>query len=240
MSRSVAVITGGAGDIGRAIAAKLSRSGMYVSIWDIKPQPEIDRVLRELGGESPQCLGIHCDVTKPEDLSRALLLTHERLGPVNILVNAVGIMFYRPFIETPDTEWDQVVRVNLLGPMNAIRTVLPDMITAKNGVIVNICSIWSTHTGPMRCAYIASKWGLLGATRALAEELRQYRIRVCAVSPGPVDTAMTAAFVEEKERRTWLKPDHVADVVTFAVSPEADGIVGGEIQVFGWAKPKGV
>ena len=113
------------------------------------------------------------------------------LGSVDILVNNAGTMLLKPFDETTIEEWDFVQNINSRAPYLFAREVVPSMKEKKDGVIVNISSIWGTKGGPDRSAYITSKYAVLGFTKALGEELKPYRVRVNAVCPGPVDTKMT-------------------------------------------------
>jgi NAD(P)-dependent dehydrogenase (short-subunit alcohol dehydrogenase family) len=225
----VAVVTGGRGAIGSAIARALRADGFAVATWDVTP-PD---------AAAPAALDVDCDVSDQDAADGAAALTEERLGPVSVLVNAVGVAQLRDlFVDVPAADWDRIVAVNLFGPVHAMRALVPGMRRLGHGVIVNLCSIWSTTaTAKFRSAYIASKWALLGATKAIATELVDDGIRVCAVSPGPVDTPMTAGLAPPEVRRRWMTADDVAAAVRFAVSPAAAPVVGSELQLFGQARP---
>ena len=226
---AVAVVSGGRGAIGTAIAEALHGDGYSVACWDVTT----------VDGQSSSCLQLQCDLTRPAEVTSAVETTRRQLGPISILVNAVGVAQpHALFVDMTAAEWDDVIHVNLVAPVNCMRAVTDDMRGQKSGVIVNICSIWSTHAAARyRSAYIASKWALLGATQAIATELAVDGIRVCAVSPGPVDTPMTAEMASSETRRQWMTAADVAAAVRYAVSSGASGLVGGELQLFGRARP---
>jgi NAD(P)-dependent dehydrogenase (short-subunit alcohol dehydrogenase family) len=181
---------------------------------------------------------LECDLTDAARAERAAEETRSALGPISVLVNAVGVAQpHALFVDMPPEQWAEVIRVNVLAPVNCMRAVLDDMRGLGGGVIINLCSIWSTRADARyRSAYIASKWALLGATRAVATEVVQDGVRVCAVSPGPVDSPMTRDMAPAAVRSAWLKPADVASTVRYAIS-NAQSLVGGEIQIFGSARP---
>jgi 3-oxoacyl-[acyl-carrier protein] reductase len=201
-----------------------------VASWDaVAPSTELSSPVLEL----------QADLTQADEAMGAATETTKRLGRIEVLVNAVGIAQpHELFANMTAKQWDEVIGVNLLAPVNCMRAVIDDMRSLGAGTIVNICSIWSTHAeAQYRSAYIASKWGLLGATRAIATELVRDGVRVCAVSPGPVDTPMTAGISTPEARSTWMTPDDVVHAVRYAVSTGARSLVGGEIQIFGSVRP---
>ena len=112
------------------------------------------------------------------------------------------------------------------------------MLNSGGGVIINVTSIWASRIGPNRSAYIASKWGLLALTKALAEEYRKYGVRFIALSPGPVITPMTLPYIKGEPPKDWLKPEDVARVIMFIIKENSFG-GGEEIQIFGKGSPIG-
>jgi 3-oxoacyl-[acyl-carrier protein] reductase len=227
----VAVVTGGAGAIGSAVGARLLGAGCSVAVWDV---PE---TLHARPGH-PQLLEVPCDVTDPAQVASALEATERAMGDPSFLVNAVGVGQYaEPFSAVDFARWRDIVTVDLVGAMACVHAVLPAMTRRRSGVIVNICSIWSTNVATGRSAYIAAKSGLLAATKAVAAEVIDAGVRVCAVSPGPVDSPMTVHIAPEAVRRSWMTPSDVAEVVWFALGPQAAHLVGGEIQLFGAVRP---
>jgi 3-oxoacyl-[acyl-carrier protein] reductase len=210
----------------------LCEAGCAVATWDHGGTSSAGAV------GSADVLHLECDVTDEVSVAAALDATHHRLGQITFLVNAVGLGQYgEPFAEMAFARWRDIVTVNLIGAMQCAHAVVPDMVRAGAGVVVNICSIWSTQVAEGRSAYIASKWGLLGATRALATELTGAGVRVCAVSPGPVDTPMTAAIASDEVRRSWMRPSDIAAGVRFALGPDGAHLVGGELQLYGAVRP---
>lgn len=224
---AVAVVVGGAGDIGRAIVVRLLGDEHRVAVWDHRAQ----------SSDTSADLSVTCDITDRSSVRAAHGQTTAALGEVQCLVNAAGLAQYEGFLDTDPDHWDRIVAVNLNGAANTIREVLSPMVAAGAGTVVNICSIWSRLAGVQRSAYIASKWALLGLTKSLSDEYRASGVRFTAVSPGPVLTEMTRPFVSPDEGKTWMRPADVADAVAFAVSAQGGALVGAEIELPGWGRP---
>ncbi|WP_162008557.1 SDR family NAD(P)-dependent oxidoreductase [Vulcanisaeta thermophila] len=241
MSEEVAIVAGGAGDIGFAVVKRLLKMNYKVAIWDVKPENEITALIKSLKEEGSNVLGISVDATDYNGVERAYNITKRTFNnyKVTVLVNSIGIETLKHFHEMSWEEWSRELLVNLLAPANTIRVVLPEMIANKKGTVINITSIWSTRIGPLRSAYITAKWGLLALTKSLQEEYREYGIRFVAVSPGPVYTGMTKRLLKGPKPPEWMNPDDIADVIEFVLSEKGKNIVGGEIQVYGWGKPIG-
>jgi NAD(P)-dependent dehydrogenase (short-subunit alcohol dehydrogenase family) len=222
------IVTGGAGEIGSRVADLLRSRGRHVVTWDRSSSDEAT------------ASHIRCDITDTAQVGDALRETEERAGRVDGLINSAGIGQFERFLDLPADDFRRIIDVNLNGPVNCMRAVLPGMLQHGSGSIINITSIWSTHAGPLRSAYIASKWGLLGVTKALMEEFRDSGIRMCAVSPGPVVTALSERMIPAAERHLWMTPDEAAEVVVSVMSVSGDQFVGGEIQAYGRARPSGL
>ena len=219
-----AIVTGGGRGIGAAVARELTGRGARVTVFS-RTASEIDEVVRS-GGAS---LAVSGDVTAEADVVR-LRASHERvLGPCDVLVHAAGIL-ERGRVEVLDpAAWRRVIDVNLTGVFLLTRAVLPGMRTRGRGRIVAIASI-SAHLGTAESsAYNASKWGLIGFAKSLAEELRGSGVQVLTVSPGSVDTRMLA--------QTPFPPamgvDDVARVVGFCAAEAPDAMNGSDVEVFG-------
>lgn len=230
-----AVVTGGAGDIGLAIARKLVASGCSVSLWDLEDRDEA----RVFAAEHDTVELITCDLTDVESVADAAERTRRHNGTTRILVNAIGIGHHSRFEDMTSDEWTRVIDVNLCGPMHAVRALLDDL-RAERGVVLNLCSIWSRATGINRSAYIASKWGLLAATQSLAEEFREDGIRFTALSPGLVNTRMSGRLAPTEVKEQWIQPHELAEMALFAVSDAATAMTGGELQAYGWIRPPGM
>ncbi|AXN46640.1 SDR family NAD(P)-dependent oxidoreductase [Mycobacterium marinum] len=219
-----AVVTGGASGIGLAIARRLRADGIDVATLDLKT-PD---------GE----LAFSADVTNRSQVDAALAAIRQRLGPVTILVNAAGLDGFKRFSNITFEDWQRVIDVNLNGVFHTIQAVLPDMVAAGWGRIVNISSS-STHSGtPYMTHYVAAKSAVNGLTKALALEYGPSGITVNAVPPGFIDTPMlrNAAAqghlgdIEQNIARTPVrrigKPEDIAAACAFLVSEEAGYITG--------------
>jgi 2-hydroxycyclohexanecarboxyl-CoA dehydrogenase len=227
-----AVVTGGASGIGLAIAERLSKDGCQVAALDLNP--------------SAAGFGQVADVTDRAQVDAALAAVRERLGPVTILVNAAGVEGFKRFTDLTFQSWQRVIDVNLNGVFHCIQAVLPDMLAAGWGRIVNISSS-STHSGqPFMAHYVAAKSAVNGLTKSLALELGPAGITVNAVPPGFVDTPMLrkaeargrlGGTVEDHVQTTPVRrvgrPEDIAAACAFLVSEEAGYITGQIIGVNG-------
>lgn len=226
--REVAVVAGGAGDIGSAVVRRLVGEGCSVAVWDVKPR---------VGQWASDVYEVRCDISDASQVNAAYRSTEQLLGPITCLINCAGLGQYSGFLGTPEPEWTKIMAVNAIGAANTTRAVLPGMLSQRSGTVVNICSIWSRRFGVNRSAYIASKWALLGLTKCLSEEYGREGIRFVAISPGPVRTAMTRPFLGPDEGNLWLPPEAVGDMVWLAVSPEGGLLMGSEIEMPGLGRP---
>jgi 2-hydroxycyclohexanecarboxyl-CoA dehydrogenase len=230
-AEKVAVVTGGASGIGKAIAERLSKDGYRVAVFDLNP------------GEAPHSYAV--DVTDRAQIDAALKTIHAELGPVTILVNAAGLDGFRPFLKISFEQWEKVVNVNLHGVFHMIQAMLPDMIEAGWGRIVNISSS-STHSGtPYMTHYVSAKSGVNGLTKSLALEFGPSGITVNAVPPGFIDTPMLRKAEERGNLgdiektiaatpvRRIGKPEDIAATCSFLISEEAGYITGQIVGVNG-------
>jgi NAD(P)-dependent dehydrogenase (short-subunit alcohol dehydrogenase family) len=223
-----AVVTGGGSGIGRAVARRLSADGYQVGVLDLNPSPADFAHTAEVA-----------DVTDPAQVATALGAVRSRLGPVTILVNAAGLDGFKRFPNITFEAWQRVIDVNLNGVFHCIQAVLPDMVEAGWGRIVNISSS-SAHSGqPFMAHYVAAKSAVNGLTKALALELGPLGITVNAVPPGFIDTPMLrkaeaanrlGGTVEQHIERTPVRrigrPEDIAAACAFLVSEEAAYITG--------------
>jgi len=219
-----AVVTGGGRGIGAAIARALTERGVLVTVF-ARTAAQLEHVVAERWA----ALAVAGDVRREEDVAR-LVAAHERaLGPVDVLVNGAGILERGLAEELSPAAFREVIDVNLTGAFLCARAVIPGMKARRRGRIVNVASISGTTGTEGGSAYNASKWGLIGLTKCLAEELRPHGVQCLAVSPGSVDTEML--------RRTPFAPDmvpaDVARVVAFAALDAPDAITGANLEVHG-------
>ena len=220
-----AVVTGGGSGIGQAIAMRLGADGFQVATLDLKPA--------ETGFSQA------ADVTDRAQVDAALAAVRDQFGPVTVLVNAAGIDGFKRFGSMSFESWQRVIDVNLNGVFHCIQAVLPDMVEAGWGRIVNISSS-SAHSGqPYMTHYVASKSAVNGLTKALALELGPAGITVNAVPPGFIDTPMLrraesrellGGTVEDHIERTPVRrigtPEDIAAACSFLISEEAGYITG--------------
>jgi 2-hydroxycyclohexanecarboxyl-CoA dehydrogenase len=219
-----AVVTGGGSGIGRAVADRLRADGYHVATIDLKP--------------SDDEFAHTADVTDRAQVEAALSAIRAQLGPVTILVNAAGLDGFKRFTDITFDEWQKVVNVNLNGVFHCIQAVLPDMVDAGWGRIVNISSS-STHSGtPYMSHYVAAKSAVNGLTKSLALEYGPAGIKVNAVPPGFIDTPMlrnaeargtirdVQATIDATPVRRIGKPEDIAAACAFLISDEAGYITG--------------
>jgi NAD(P)-dependent dehydrogenase (short-subunit alcohol dehydrogenase family) len=186
--KQVAVITGAARGIGLATARKFLAEGWRVVMLDIDGETQ-DRAHRALN-DPDNALALQCDVSAPDQVAAAIDTAVARFGRIDVLVNNAGIAIFSPVMETSFEDWSAVLATNLSGPFICTKACVPAMLAGGGGSIVNITSISGTRASTLRVAYGTSKAALMHLTKQLAAELGTQGIRVNAVSPGPVDTAM--------------------------------------------------
>jgi 3-oxoacyl-[acyl-carrier protein] reductase len=184
----VAIVTGGAEGIGLAIARRLAQAGARVAIADIDREAA-DRAAAMLAGEGLSAVGVGCDVADEAAVRRLAQTVREKLGAANILVNNAGITGGSALVQDVDLEaWDRTMAINVRGVFLCCRAVLPAMIEAGYGRIVNVASIAGKEGNPRLSAYSASKAAVIGFTKSLAKEVAKQGIIVNAVSPAVIQT----------------------------------------------------
>jgi NAD(P)-dependent dehydrogenase (short-subunit alcohol dehydrogenase family) len=231
------LVTGAASGIGRAIASRAHAEGADLLAVDVDHTG-----LESLGGE----LGAERFTVRQLDLADAAAVDAAAadLGPVDVLVNNAGISDqFTPGAETTDELWDRVLGVNLFAAFRLSRSLLPGMVERGGGAIVNTASVAAISGGAGGAAYTVSKHGLLGLTRSLATDYGPKGVRVNAVLPGAIKTAMTSSedalvdgvdeAIEATTAGRWAEPEEVANVVLFLASEEASFIHGSAYKVDG-------
>jgi 2-hydroxycyclohexanecarboxyl-CoA dehydrogenase len=241
----IAIVTGGASGIGLAIAERLARDGAKVAIFDLDAAGAEDQAAK-LRADGGAALAVRVDVSDRDQIQGAVDAVHDKFGAVTILVNNAGMEGFQSFLQISPERWDRLLAVNLTGTFHCCQIVLPDMIAAGWGRIVNISSS-STHGGqPFMAHYVASKSGVVGLTKSLALEFGPKGITVNTIPPGFIDTPMTRRneakgnlgnTVEHHAQQTPVRragrPEDIAAACAFLVSEEAGYITGQIIGVNG-------
>ena len=234
----VAIVTGAAQGIGKAIADKLSEEGASVTIADINGDGA-EAAAESLSGDG---LGVRADVSSPDEVQAMVDATVERFGRVDVLVNNAAIVPFIPWDEVDLDHWRKIMLVNLDGPFLAIKAVEKPMRDAGYGRIVNIASNTVLAGTPNMAAYVAAKGGILGMTRAFATELGPHGITVNAVAPGLTESEGVKAsphneafgFVEQLQALPGKgQPRQIAPAVAFLASEEAEWVTGAMLVVDG-------
>ena len=247
-----AVVTGGSRGIGAAIAADFVDRGARVTIMG-RSEETLELQAQKLRGERGVTVSVEaCDVSDAESVSNAFARSVATLGPVQILVNNAGTAKSRLFTQTTREIWDELIAVNLTGTYLCTAEVVPGMMEAKAGRIVNVASTAGLRGYKTMAAYCASKHGVIGMTRALAQETAKHGITVNAVCPSYTDTYLTSLAVSnivtnlgktENEakgmitgviaRGTLITVEEVASAVSWLCSPAASGVTGIALPISG-------
>jgi NAD(P)-dependent dehydrogenase (short-subunit alcohol dehydrogenase family) len=243
----VVLVTGAARGIGLATASRFLEDGWRVAMLDILGDT-LRSAVDELGC-ADALLAIEADVSDPKAVQAAVQQAHRRFGRIDALVNNAGIAVFKPMLEVTLEDWQRVLAVNLTGPFLMTQAVAPIMRDQGGGAVVNITSISGLRASTLRVAYGTSKAGLTHLTKQQAAELGEYGIRVNAVAPGPVDTAMAKAVHTPEIRADYH--DHIplnrygleselAGAIRFLCGEEAGYITGQVLAVDGGFEATGV
>ncbi len=234
MDHRVALVTGAGRGIGRAIALTLGRQGCTVCVNYAHSRQAALETVQSLRSFGTRAELYRADVADSAAVAGMVAQIRQDFGPVSLLVNNAGIAGQALFQDLSDAEWSRFLAVNLTGPRNTIRSVLPDMIRAQSGCIVNIASIWGLRGASCEVAYACTKAGVIAMTRSLALELAPSHIRVNCVAPGVIDTDMCRPLGEETLNelagQTPLgrlgTPEDIAAAVAFLASDQASFLTG--------------
>lgn len=224
----VAVITGASRGIGRATAEALVRRGFAVALLG-RVHADVAAVAAEIEREGGRALPVECDVSDAAAVDRAAQTVLRELGAPRVLVNNAGVVERARVDEMSEESWDHVVDVNLKGPFLVSRAFLPAMKRQETGRIIHVSSISATLGSAGASAYCASKWGLVGFMKSLAEELRGTGLQTLAVLPGSVDTRMLhgSGFAAQ------MTAEDVASTIVWAALEAPQAANGSAIEIFG-------
>jgi 3-oxoacyl-[acyl-carrier protein] reductase len=229
----VALITGASRGIGFAIARRLGKMGARVAIC-ARNRAKLDNAASLLRSEGIHAQAWQTDVTCADQISALLDQTQRQLGPIDILVNNAGIGVFGRFYELGENDWDAVLATNLKAVFLLSRAVAPEMIRRQTGHIINIASLAGKNTFANGAIYCASKWGLMGLTGCMAEDLRAHGIRVSVICPGSVATEF--AGQGGKDSTKILQPDDVAHAVAALVTQTPGSFIS-EVHIRPTRKP---
>ena len=232
--KKVALVTGSSRGIGRAVAARLARSGWAVGINYITHRQAAEDLRDTLVDEGCQAAVYQADVADRAAVEQMVRAVEQDLGPVSLLVNNAGIAGQMLFQDITEEQWRRYFAVNLDGAFHTIQAVLPHMLHEKSGCIINTSSIWGLRGASCEVTYSCTKAALIGLTRSLAAELAPTHIRVNCVAPGVIRTdmldALPAEVLPQLAQETPMgrlgTPEDIAHAVAFLASDKADFITG--------------
>jgi 2-hydroxycyclohexanecarboxyl-CoA dehydrogenase len=236
----IAMVTGGASGIGKATVLELARCGARVICADVNEQ-RARELAREASDAKLDVAAVGVDLGNAQSARRCAAEVIGQFGRVDILVNAAGLSDIQPFVENAPDYIDRAIAVNLGGMTHLTQALLPPMMAANWGKIVNIASDAGRVGSSGETVYAAAKGGVIAFTKSLAREVARYSINVNCVCPGPTDTPMLAtrseklreAFLKAIPFRRFAKPEEIADAVLFFASRRSDYITGQILSVSG-------
>jgi 3-oxoacyl-[acyl-carrier protein] reductase len=215
----VAIVTGAGRGIGKAISVSLAKAGCRI-VLAARTREQIEVVQEEILSQGGDALGVPTDLTADEDIQRLVEASQAQWGAVDILINNAGWGKRASVVVASLTDWDQTFRLNLRAPMVLAKALLPNMIAKREGAVINIGSV-SGKTGEANgAAYSASKFGLIGFTQSLYEEVREHGIKVAVILPGFVDTPLIPPN-RQLDRSKMIQADDIAQTVLFVLTSPA-------------------
>jgi NADP-dependent 3-hydroxy acid dehydrogenase YdfG len=216
LNGQIAIVTGASRGIGKAIAYKLAEQGMKLAL--VGSSDEIHKVGKELKEKGVEAASFQADVSNEQQIQEVVEKTLAAFGSIDLLVNNAGIGFFKLVEDTSTDEWKRLFEVNVQGVFICSKAVLPHMKEKKSGTIITISSDVARYTIANGAAYTATKYAVQGFSGSLAQELREYGIRVGTINPGMVDTYFAGGIQGAPEKKDWMKPEDIANAVIYMAS----------------------
>ena len=241
LENKVALITGAARGIGKAVALKFASEGANIAFTDIREDENFNKTLSELQAFGIQAKGYVSNAASFEESHEVVKQIVADFGRIDVLVNNAGITRDGLLLRMNEEQWDAVITVNLKSAFNFSHAVVPVMMRQKGGSIINMSSVVGVGGNAGQCNYSASKAGMIGLAKSIAKEMGAKGIRANAIAPGFIITEMTGQLSEEV-KENWLKtiplrrggtPEDIANVATFLASDLSSYVTGQVIQVDG-------
>lgn len=241
LENKVALITGAARGIGKALALKFASEGAAIAFTDIKEDDNFNNTLSELQALGVQAKGYVSNAASFEESHEVVKQIVADFGRIDVLVNNAGITRDGLLLRMSEEQWDAVIMVNLKSAFNFCHAVVPVMMRQKGGSIINMSSVVGVGGNAGQCNYSASKAGMIGLAKSIAKEMGAKGIRANAIAPGFIITEMTGQLSDEV-KDAWLKtiplrrggtPEDIANVATFLASDLSSYVTGQVIQVDG-------
>jgi 2-hydroxycyclohexanecarboxyl-CoA dehydrogenase len=242
----VALVTGAAGGIGGAICRRFVDEGIRLIAADLN-EAALKDFAKELQAKGGDVLPLAFDIARLDDVQAAVVRAVEKFGKIDILVNNAGWDIAKPFLQSDPELWDKIIAINLRGPLNLHKAVLPHIIAAGGGKVINVASDAGRVGSSGESVYSACKGGLIAFSKTLAREHARDNIRINVVCPGPTDTALLRSFVGDGEYGKKIydglkkaiplkrlgQPDDIAGMIAFLASDDADFMTGQVISISG-------
>jgi len=208
----IALVTGAGKGIGKAVALALAKEGVNTALL-ARSESDLREVAKEIEALGVKASVVTADVADITAVNTAVAKAKADLGTIDILINNAGIATFGSFLELEPTQWEQIIKVNLMGVYYVTRAVLPDMIAQKSGDIINISSTAGQRGSASTSAYSASKFGVIGLSESLMQEVRKHNIRVTSLTPSTVvtDLAYSSNLIKDADR--VMHPEDFAELI---------------------------